>query len=335
VARSDSRTYEEAIELVYFAHRELVGEPDRLLARRGLGRVHHRILYCIARRPGITVGDVCRVLAVTKQALHQPLATLVATGLVARTVDPTNRRVRNLALTARGTQLEQSLAAVQRRRFEHAFRAAGPAAVASWRAVMRLLAAAAVLVVIGCSKSTTDELAIPDVEQATDYTCSASALQGVLAYYGSDVTEAALATELGATPEDGAPPEAIERVARAHQLDATARDGVTRAELAAEIAARRPVIVDLQAWSDAPRASWADDWDDGHYAVLIAIDGDTLVFEDPSLAGKHSILSADELDARWHDEDAHRRHSHTAIVFHTPPPAHPRAVPALGREHMQ
>jgi DNA-binding MarR family transcriptional regulator len=110
-----------------------------LLARRGLGRVHHRIIYCIARAPGITVGGVCRGLGVTKQAVHQPLAMLVDKGLVARTVDPENRRVRRLALTARGGELERRLAAVQRVRFEHAFDKAGAAAVARWREVMRLL----------------------------------------------------------------------------------------------------------------------------------------------------------------------------------------------------
>ena len=132
--------YEEAIELIYLAHRELVAEPVRLLARRGLGRVHHRILYCVARRPGVTVGGLGRLLGVTKQAVHQPLATLVDDGLVARTVDPTNRRIRNLGLTAAGARLEQRLAAAQRRRFEEAFRASNPAAVASWREVMRHLA---------------------------------------------------------------------------------------------------------------------------------------------------------------------------------------------------
>lgn len=136
----DRRHYAEAIELLYFAHRELVTEPDRLLARRGLGRVHHRILYCIGRAPEVTIGGLCKMLAVSKQALHQPLASLIDDRLVVRTVDPANRRIRNLRLTARGAQLEHRLAAVQRARFEKAFRAAGPAAVASWRDVMKLLA---------------------------------------------------------------------------------------------------------------------------------------------------------------------------------------------------
>lgn len=133
-------SYDEAIELVYFAWRELVGEPDRLLAKRRLGRVHHRIIFTIRRVPGITVGGLCRVLDISKQALHQPLGALVAAKLVARTVDPTNRRVRKLQLTARGTELEGKLAASQQARFERAFRTAGASAEQRWREVMRLIA---------------------------------------------------------------------------------------------------------------------------------------------------------------------------------------------------
>ena len=196
-------------------------------------------------------------------------------------------------------------------------------------------ATAAFALAWGCrSGAPTHELPVPDVEQATDYTCSASALQGVLAYYGVALGETTLASELGATPADGAPPDAIARVARANGLDASVRDGTTREELAAELAARRPVIVDLQAWADPPRTQWSDDWDDGHYVVLVAIYGDTFVFEDPSLTGARALLGASELDARWHDADAGHHHEHTAIVFHTPAPEHPRAVFVVPRRHM-
>src|SRR3569623_3409251 len=155
------------------------------------------------------------------------------------------------------------------------------------RAVDHQLALALVVLVAGCRHppDLAVELAIPDVSQDTDYTCSASALQGVIAYYGAELAESALAAELDATPADGAPPEAVVRVARAHGLDTIARDDTTRDDLAAELAARRPAIVDLQAWAAPPRKQWAADWDDGHYVVLLAIAGATLVFEAPSLAG--------------------------------------------------
>ena len=181
----------------------------------------------------------------------------------------------------------------------------------------------AIVVLAACVGSRGRELAVPDVRQATDYTCSASALQAVLAYYGIEAREDVLARELGATPEDGAPPEAIVRVAVARGVRAVKRERMTIDELAAVVAQGHPVIVELQAWSDAPRRSWADDWDDGHYAVLIAVEGDQLVFEDPSVLGSRAVLSRRELEERWHDVDAGYRNVRTGIVFGgrpAPPP---------------
>jgi predicted double-glycine peptidase len=188
-----------------------------------------------------------------------------------------------------------------------------PVALLAWQALS------------ACAGSPRRELAVPDVRQATSYTCSASALQAVLAYYGIEAREDALAKELGATPEDGAAPEAIVRVAVAHGLRATKREQMTIDDLAAEIARGHPVIVELQAWSDAPRTSWVDAWDDGHYAILIAVDGDQLVFEDPSVLGSRSVLSRRELEERWHDIDGGYRNVRTGIVFGGKPPAPPPA----------
>ncbi len=174
------------------------------------------------------------------------------------------------------------------------------------------------------------ELPVPDVRQATEYTCSASALQAVLAYYGIEQREDELAAELGVTPQDGAPPEAIVRVGKAHGLTAAERDNMTVDDLATEVAQGHPVIVDLQAWSDAPRTSWRDDWDDGHYAIVVAVEGDRVVLEDPSVLGSRAVLSRAELEERWHDVDAGRRHVRTGIVFGGKSPA-----PPPSRVHME
>ena len=186
-----------------------------------------------------------------------------------------------------------------------------------------------VQVLSACVSSRGRELAVPDVRQATPYTCSASALQAVLAYYGLETREAVLADELGATPENGAPPEAIVRVAVAHGLRATKRENMTVDDLGSEIARGRPVIVEIQAWSDPPRTSWADDWDDGHYVIVIAVEGDRLVFEDPSVLGSRAVLSRREFEERWHDIDAGHRNVRTGILFGGKQPA-----PAPARVHM-
>jgi hypothetical protein len=174
------------------------------------------------------------------------------------------------------------------------------------------------------------ELAVPDVRQSTDYTCGASALQAVLAYYGIGVREDELSKEMAATPRDGVPPEAIVRVARAHGLTADMRENMTVDDLGAALLERRPVIVELQAWADGHHTDWVNDWDDGHYAVVIALEGDRLIFEDPSLLGSRAVLPRLEFEKRWHDSDSGRRHIRTGIVFGGKVPAPPQA-----RVHME
>ena len=127
----------QALELMYFGFRGLVDAPDRLLARRGLGRMHHRVLYFIARAPGLSVGDLLERLAITKQALHRPLRDLSKRRLVRSSADHADRRVRRLEATKEGTALEKRLSGMQRAHLAKIFTEAGPSAETGWRRVMR------------------------------------------------------------------------------------------------------------------------------------------------------------------------------------------------------
>ena len=134
------RELDEALALLHFGFRAIVAGPDRALARRRLGRVHHRILYFIRQKEGLRIGELVRTLGVTKQALHGPLAELVAKKLVVRRPDPTNRRVVHLHLSPAGASFERTLSGAQRDHFERAFQAAGLRAEQGWCAVMKALA---------------------------------------------------------------------------------------------------------------------------------------------------------------------------------------------------
>jgi DNA-binding MarR family transcriptional regulator len=129
----------DPLALLHFAFRAVVAEPDARLARLGLGRVHHRILFFIARSPGLRVMDLSATLGVTKQALHHPLRELLRQKLVHSRAEPGNLRERRLTLTAAGRALEQRLSGHQRRAFAAAFRSAGARAARGWREVMREL----------------------------------------------------------------------------------------------------------------------------------------------------------------------------------------------------
>ena len=125
-----------AIEQFYFAYRGFTDRPDRILERRGLGRVHHRILYFIGRRPDVSVRGLLDLLAVSKQALNAPLRQLMEMGLVGAEASTQDRRVKRLALTPAGRKLEAELTEAQTRHLRAAFDRAGAEAQRGWSAVM-------------------------------------------------------------------------------------------------------------------------------------------------------------------------------------------------------
>lgn len=182
------------------------------------------------------------------------------------------------------------------------------------RAWLALLLAAAG----GCAHLPANALAVPVVEQQTDYSCGPATLTAILRYWQRPVAcEQALYPSLHTTPKDGTEPFMLEAVARAHGLRADYRIGATVDELRAALAAGTTVIVDLQAWRDTNRA-WRDDWDDGHYIVAVAIDGDRLYAMDPSADHGYSWLTLGELEQRWHDfemRDGKRRNLQHMAVF--------------------
>lgn len=129
-----------AWRLMHFAVRAVIAEPDRILAARGLTRLHHRILFFVAHTPDMSVGALQDTLAVSKQALNPPLRQLQAQGLIELARADHDARVRQVRLTAEGAGLESRLTGAQYRLFADAFAAAGPQAHAGWQAVMLALA---------------------------------------------------------------------------------------------------------------------------------------------------------------------------------------------------
>jgi DNA-binding MarR family transcriptional regulator len=130
----------QGIELLYFGYRDLTARADALLADSGFGRAHHRALYFIARRPGLTVTDLLRTLKITKQSLARVLSDLQTAGFVLQKVGPVDRRQRLLHLTEAGAKLERDLLEALKEPMRQAYSNAGPQAVAGfWQVLMALI----------------------------------------------------------------------------------------------------------------------------------------------------------------------------------------------------
>ena len=128
-----------AIEQFYFGYRAFTAPPDRILNQRGLGRVHHRILYFVGRNPQISVNTLLSILDVSKQALNAPLRQLIEMQLVAMGTAEHDKRVRQLTLTASGKKLEAQLTGTQMKQLLVVFEQAGVSAEAGWLQVMHSL----------------------------------------------------------------------------------------------------------------------------------------------------------------------------------------------------
>ena len=124
------------MELLYFGYSHYTRTLDRDLAKQGLGRAHHRALYFVSRRPGLTVSELLSLLAITKQSLGRVLNELAERGLVETRPGDRDRRQRLLTLTAAGKTLENDLFEAGRERMSRAYAQAGQSAVSGFWAVL-------------------------------------------------------------------------------------------------------------------------------------------------------------------------------------------------------
>jgi DNA-binding MarR family transcriptional regulator len=124
------------IELLYFGYSAMIRGADAILEAQGLGRAHHRALYFIARRPGLSVGELLSLLGITKQSLGRVLTDLTARELVEQRIGMVDRRQRLLLLTPSGSALESRLFTELERSMARAYGEAGQQAVTGFWAVL-------------------------------------------------------------------------------------------------------------------------------------------------------------------------------------------------------
>ena len=110
----------DLIELLFFAYRDFVSDPDHVLEKFGFGRAHHRVLHFVNRNPGMKVADLLDILRITKQSLGRVLKQLVDEGYVVQKEGPDDRRHRLLFVTPKGEQLAMKLAGLQTERITRA-----------------------------------------------------------------------------------------------------------------------------------------------------------------------------------------------------------------------
>ncbi len=139
--------------------------------------------------------------------------------------------------------------------------------------------------------------------QSTEYSCGASALQAVLSYWGKDLDEEELMKLLHTTPETGTYPEDIVRVAHELGFEAEVKENLTINDVEKSTKKGNPVIVLGQAWRSREESgkAVADDWEDGHYVVILAVDKEYVYFEDPFVRMGKGFAPRQMFEEHWHN----------------------------------
>jgi predicted double-glycine peptidase len=148
---------------------------------------------------------------------------------------------------------------------------------------------------------------VPTVRQSTNYTCGVAALMSVLQYWGVEYREDALKEELGAkfcNPDLGTNHLRILEFAKEQGFEAIKHLNLGLDNLKKMIDLGKPVMIALQAWAEDPQTvNWKEDYEDGHYVVVIGYDDQNVFFMDPSTLGNYVYVPTQEFLDRWHDED--------------------------------
>ncbi len=117
----------DLIELLFFAYRDFVSDPDRILDEYGFGRAHHRVLHFVDRQPGLTIAELLDILRITKQSLNRVLKELIEKDFIESRTGTSDRRQRLLFATEQGHDLAVKLANLQTRRIMRALADLDPA----------------------------------------------------------------------------------------------------------------------------------------------------------------------------------------------------------------
>jgi len=110
----------DVIESLFFAYRDFIGDPDKILYEYGFGRAHHRVLYFVCRQPGLTVAELLGILKITKQSLARVLKQLLDADYISQIEGHSDRRKRLLFPTEKGRGLVLKLSTPQSERITNA-----------------------------------------------------------------------------------------------------------------------------------------------------------------------------------------------------------------------
>ena len=134
----EDKEIRKVIELMFFSYRDFTSGPDRVLEKIKFGRAHHRVIYFVGKKNGLTIKELLSILQITKQSLSRVLNQLVDQKYILLTTG-LDKRTKSLSLTAKGQELENCLSAIQIKRIRKAIKEFDEKDINSFKLVLHSL----------------------------------------------------------------------------------------------------------------------------------------------------------------------------------------------------
>lgn len=155
----------------------------------------------------------------------------------------------------------------------------------------------------------------PVMQQKYSYDCAVAALYTTLHYFGSTLSYDQIGVLAQTDPINGTFNVNIVAMLKNLNVNFTAEQNTTIAELKSYTDQGWPSIIDIEYAKDR-NTSWNNTWVNGHYVVVLDVDmvNNKVTFMDPDW-GFIRHLTIDQVIERWHDQDAGTVYNNYAITI--------------------
>ena len=124
------------IQLLFYAYRETVADPKKILKQNSFGPAHLRALNLIERNPGTCLGELMYQLKITKQSLNRVLRDLLESKMIKQIKDEEDTRRKNLFLDKDGKVFFNRIYDTQKKRIVNALKNSEPESVVKFKEVL-------------------------------------------------------------------------------------------------------------------------------------------------------------------------------------------------------
>lgn len=150
------------------------------------------------------------------------------------------------------------------------------------------------------SHNNTTILKVPNLLAPTTNSTGPTALQEVLAYYGTDVGIDKL-VNLTNNNENGTLPQNIADAADTLGFQSEIKENMSVEDLQGYVDQGVPVIVNIQAGvNSTENVNWTSSQQNGEYLVVVGVDSQNVYLEDPTILGSTGYIPNQEFLDRWH-----------------------------------